>query len=110
MDSDGFVGLFWMCVFAVFAWFAWVGDSKLRYEIQYNDVSFTDKPHDCEFMTAPLGRKNCKYEKEVSVTLFAIGVSGDPIISTDEGENWYKNKGGPTHGDRVFISWVKHYD
>ena len=89
MDSDGFVGLFWMCVFAVFAWFAWVGDSKLRYEMQYNDVSFTNKPHDCDFMTAPLGMKNCSYEKKVSETArFSISVDGEPIISHDKGESW----------------------
>jgi hypothetical protein len=25
-----------------------------------------NKPHDCDFMSAPLGRKNCHYEKDVS--------------------------------------------
>jgi hypothetical protein len=30
-----------------------------------SNVLITAQPHDCEFMTAPLGEKNCHYEKTI---------------------------------------------
>jgi hypothetical protein len=44
--------------------------SKLRYSIQYDvpydQVSKDNEPHDCGFMTAPIGEKNCHYEIEAT--------------------------------------------
>ena len=110
MAGDDSALVFWLCVLVVAAWFGWLDDSKLRYEMAYDDVIYEDKPHDCDFITAPLGRKNCRYEKKVLIVYYSIGVNGNPIISRDHGENWYVNKGGPTDGMSVYISWVRYSD
>ena len=110
MDSEEFGTLvIWLCAIGVFVWFVWLDDSKLRYEVQYDaEVTIENKPHDCKFLTAPMGRKNCSYEKEVSIILFGKGVrTGEPIISYDEGETWRLNKGGPTDGGAVRVYWVR---
>ena len=109
MDSDG---LIWLCVLGAIAWFAWLDDSKIRYKIQYDaEVTVDDKPRDCEFLTAPLGRKNCSYQKEVSIVRYSQDTQeGGPIISYDEGETWQWNPGGPTAGRQVHVYWVRTND
>ena len=101
--------ILWSIIGAI-VWFAWLDDSKLRYNFQYDEVSYDEKPRDCDFLTAPLGKKNCSYEKEVSIVQYSISVSGDPIISYDEGKTWHVNEGGPITGTGVWVSWAKHYD
>ncbi len=113
MDDGIGAFVFWAVVIGAIVWFGGLDDSKLRYEIQYDDAEVTvdDKPHDCEFLTAPMGRKNCSYQKEVSVALFSKDVAtGEPIISYDEGETWQWNRGGYTNGGRVHIYWVRTED
>jgi len=60
--------------FLLFCWGAWVllSDawySKARYSIQYrvdyNHVFVNDEPTDCNFMRAPLGTKDCHFERIV---------------------------------------------
>jgi hypothetical protein len=69
-----------------------VWHSKLRYSLQYNvnlsKVTIDDKPHDCEFLTAPLGEKHCDYETSVSTIRWATSTTGQPIASYDEGKTW----------------------
>jgi len=113
MSNGGFGILLWLCVIGAFVWFAWLDDSEFRYEFQYKDaeVTFDDKPHDCEFLTAPLGRKNCSYEKEVSIVQFSRDIkTGAAIISYDGGVTWNGNRGGPMNGKRVHVYWVKTAD
>jgi hypothetical protein len=43
--------------------------NKTRYSLANDDVTYehvivSAKPHDCDFMTAPMGEKNCHYKKE----------------------------------------------
>lgn len=107
--DDGFGAIFWLCILGAIVWFAWLDDSKLRYEIQYDDAEVTavEKPRDCDFLTAPLGRKNCSYKKEVSIARFSVSVKGEPIVSYNEGETWHPNPFGPKSGARVEIYWVR---
>ena len=109
MEGDGCGTVIWLGLIAAVVWFAWLDDSAIRYEIQFDaEVVVEDRPRDCDFMTAPLGRKNCSYRKEVSVVLYSIGANeGEPIISYDEGETWYVNPGGPTSGKRVRVYWIR---
>ena len=37
----------------------------LAYPVEYNDIYISDKPHDCAFLKAPLGDKECHYERDV---------------------------------------------
>ena len=112
MNAEGRGLLVFGCVIGALVWFLWLDDSKLRYEIQHQaEVTIDDKPHDCEFFTAPLGRKNCSYQKKISIVLYSRGAGdGSPIISYDEGETWRFNYGGPTEGARVNIHWVRTDD
>jgi len=112
MDDEIGTFVFWAVVIGAIVWFAWLDDSKLRYEIQYDaEIIVDDKPRDCEFLTAPMSRKNCSYQKEVSVALFSKDVAtGEPIISYDEGETWQWNGSGLTSGRRVHLYWVRTED
>ena len=56
------------------------------YEADSDDVHIEKKPHDCKFMTAPIGDKHCRYERVVSVEKG----SGIEIIDWDETGNLVK--------------------
>ncbi len=111
MDEDGCGTFIWLGIVVAVVWFAWLDDSKIRYELQYDaDVTKTAKPKDCDFLTAPLGKKNCSYEKLVVISHHSVSTKGEPIISYDEGENWYTNPFGPRKGVLVEISWLRTND
>lgn len=56
------VGIVWL-------WWEMASDEK-KYSIYYgvprDRVVVEKEPHDCEFLTAPLGNKHCHYDKHVS--------------------------------------------
>ncbi len=57
MDGDGWLSLIFWCSLGALVWFTWLGDSKFRYEWEYDaEVIIDDKPHDCEFLSSPLAR------------------------------------------------------
>ena len=93
MDDSGWWAPY-VVVGALLLWFLWLDDSQVRYALQYDvsEVSVEDKPHDCDFMTAPLGRKNCSYEKKVELVKFSVNKNGQPIVSYDKGATWYLNE------------------
>lgn len=63
--------------------------AKWRYALAYNvpsqKVQYEPRPHDCEFLAAPLGDKFCHYEVVVTTVEWATSTTGNPIISYDEG-------------------------
>ena len=110
-NDDFYYAIYLILLFGGVFWFSWFGDSKLRYELFYSEAIVDDMPHDCEFLTAPLGYKNCSYDKVVSVTTYSADVqNGSPIISYNEGESWDWNPGGPTSGNTAYIRWNKTND
>jgi len=75
----------------ILLWLGW--NSKLRYAIQYgadfDRITISDAPHDCDWDRAPLGNKGCHYKKDVVV--IKVGTdpkTGKPIVSYDEGKTW----------------------
>jgi hypothetical protein len=56
--------------------------------VSSDKVTVADKPHDCNFLAAPLGAKYCEYERSVLVVRWATSTSGTPIISYDDGKTW----------------------
>ena len=70
-DADGWAFLFFLG--GIVLWAVWDTEwfGKLWYatanKVKYEDVLITLKPHDCEFGTAPMGRKNCHYKAQVIV-------------------------------------------
>ena len=65
---------------------------KWRYALQYDvpsdKVMVDKKPHDCDFLAAPLGTKYCEYERSVLGVRWATSTGGTSIISYDDGKTW----------------------
>jgi hypothetical protein len=58
-----------------------------RYQVPEYQVWAEPKPHDCDFFSAPLGSKHCRYEKVVDVNR----ACGDPgCRATAVFESWHK--------------------
>ena len=58
----------------IFVWARWNDDGligRMRYAWTYrllpNNVKFAPKPHDCDWLSTPLGAKHCTYEPRVAV-------------------------------------------
>ena len=111
------IGL-WLTIAAVAAaiWFGlWGRHMPVRYAMQYSadlaNVTVEDKPHDCEFLTAPLGSKNCDYEKSVAVERYNQDTeTGRPIVAYGNSKKWEWNDGGPLSGASVYVRWTKVED
>jgi hypothetical protein len=90
----------------IFVWLALAGfadmwNSKLRYSwwynVGYDQVTMNNKPTDCNFFHAPLGGKDCHYDRQVSIVKVDSNVWGRQSISCDNGNTWTqttKNKDG----------------
>ena len=57
----------WWAVLLFFLALASVRHSQLRYQIEYpnHTVTMLDRPRDCDFWKAPVGDKECRYDREV---------------------------------------------
>lgn len=132
MDEDGCAGWIFLLIIGGIVWFAWLDDSKIRYEFEYSgaELEIVDKPHDCDFLTAPMGMKNCSYQKKVNIHFYSkfppssgdmFGpindpwdsenlIPGAPIVSFNNGKTWLFNRGGPMRGKLVMISWSRTND
>jgi hypothetical protein len=110
MRDDSGIGaaLFFLGAIAVGIYVYWVGFNQAWYAWQYNvpssKVLIPTKPKDCDFISAPLGAKNCHYEPKIWVwNSDAVLIDGDgitkvkfstdtktdkPIMSTDDGKTW----------------------
>jgi hypothetical protein len=102
---------------AVVAWLIFFGGwhSKLRYSLEYgvhyDQVRTGQKPHDCDWETAPLGKKNCHYEAEVMTLIrTSVGREGQPIVSYDDGKTWVLNNMSPPAEPSVMMFWNKVQD
>jgi hypothetical protein len=123
--------LLFVAVIGAFLWFilpdSWT--DKIRYSAEYSvemsQVERHDPPTDCDFMTAPLGRKNCHYKKTVAAyNAQNLQVAGDdapryssdtnthrPIVSYDNGKTWdwvpEETKTVNLKVTKVIVDWVK---
>lgn len=95
----------------VIVWWLWESwDNRLSYSVHYNvpmaSVEVAPRPHDCEWGSAPLGDKHCKYKELVSAV--RVKKSGDgkwSYVSYDEGKTWVNNE---SHiQPSVWVSWTK---
>ena len=107
--------------FLLIGWFALAGfgdmwNSKLRYSWSYNvgydQVTIEKKPTNCNFFHAPLGEKDCHYDRRVS-TIKVKTENSDPArypvnyLSFDEGKTWTVDDASPPTKPRVIVSWEK---
>jgi hypothetical protein len=110
-DSGSWTGfwsyMFWAFVayWAIYA--AWHSNFaySVRYSVSYDQVTQQKKPHNCEFLSAPIGDKNCHYDPEVQSVRTATSDLGTPIMSYDDGKTWVPNEWNVKPG--VSVSWVK---
>jgi hypothetical protein len=66
---------------------------KWRYSLEKDlnnaELSIQQRPHDCEFLTAPMGSKNCYYKMNVATTRVRLNATtGKQELSYDEGRTW----------------------
>ena len=106
----GGILLVWVVWWAIPA--AW--HSKVRYMIQYSvdysEVHEDVRPHDCDFLKAPLGDKNCHYERTVStIRTGRDQASGRSTVSFDDGKTWSWNDNDAWKRG-VMIGWNKVED
>jgi len=69
------------------------------------------KPHDCDWLAAPLGAKNCDYYPQVQVQRTSTDrSSGRPVVTFDGGKTWDYNDGpNPVKaGTQVHVGWQKN--
>ncbi len=77
---------------AVLGFFVWVFlPVKTKYSLEYgvdsSNVIVEDKPHKCDWETAPLGAKNCHYEKDVTVTKDSAGKNTNVYVTWNRKED-----------------------
>jgi hypothetical protein len=88
---------------------AWAYEWQAFYDTELKDatISIERLPHDCDFFTAPLGSKNCHFEKNL-VTVRIRGNGSQRLVSVDEGKTW--TAASSSNGAAVYISWTKVLD
>jgi hypothetical protein len=117
-DASGWV-LVVVILFALSYWIPEIWYSKIRYSWSYgvstDQVTIEKKPTDCDFLRAPLGSKDCHYDRQVS----AIEVKTDnsdpakyPVnyVSFDDGKTWVVDDAVPPTRPQVLVSWNKIED
>ena len=69
--STGFKWLFGIAILAVVVWWFLPDDWRIKYAAEYqldlDQITIERKPHDCEWDSAPLGNKHCRYDEFVTV-------------------------------------------
>jgi hypothetical protein len=108
----GAIGILIVTVF-----FDWLFDAQWFYKafyvmydsVSWNHVDIWKKPHDCEFSKAPLGDKNCHFERVTHKVEWATNASGQPIRSFDSGKTWEVHTPGKC-GFEVTLDCPNVYD
>jgi hypothetical protein len=74
---------------------SWAGDiwnSKFllsaRYDVPTRQITIADAPHDCDFLRAPVGVKECWYARQVTVIKTGTNAAGEHFVSYDDGKTW----------------------
>ncbi len=102
-------------IVGVYSAFFWMVDEarygRLRYAIQYgvgySHVKESNKPHNCDWLTAPIGNKNCHYDPQVVIIRTGKNTSGERIWSWDDGKTWWPDDQRPPAEAGVIVTWQK---
>lgn len=71
------------------------------------DVIASKRPHDCEFLTAPVGSKHCHYERVIE--RFRVRRNGSAYVkSYDDGKTWLPAE--PADKGFVALGWIRVND
>lgn len=101
--------VFWVVVFwLVIPFFSSMWHSKFRYSVQYDvpneQITIDKEPKDCNFLHAPIGGKDCHYERQVAASKVKGNQWGGQDVSYNDGKTWTryaKNDNG---------NWIVSYD
>ena len=102
--------------YLAFLGFADMWHSDTRYSMQYDvnptDIHRSKRPSECDFLTAPLGFKGCRYDRNVEfhVVLTRENPFGYSVVSYGNGKTWQPNDKNAKPERYVTISWVKIED
>jgi hypothetical protein len=109
----GFVIVGWL---VIFVWLPDMWNSRLRYSwwynVGYDQVTIQKKPTDCNFFHAPMGSKDCHYDRMVS-TIQVKTENSDPArypvnyVSFDGGKTWIVDDATPPTKPQVIVSWER---
>jgi hypothetical protein len=105
--------LIWIGAYAVtwlFPTSEWAYKWRYAFEDHLSDalVRVDPKPHDCEFMSAPIGSKHCYYEAMVITVRITTTSSGQRLVSYDEGNTW--ESAAPSTRPAIFVAWQRIND
>lgn len=110
---------------AFWIWIAWlvysffqgsIWESKSRFAMYYDvpsdHVTVLKEPHDCDFLKAPIGSKECHFDKNVEVTKVGKdNKTGRPVVSHDNGTTWEWDDSTDTRSvPGVWVSYTKVED
>jgi hypothetical protein len=67
----------------------WAYKRNYLYDKELSDANITVErmPHNCDFLSAPLGHKNCHFDKNV-LTVRIRTEGSQRLMSVDEGKTW----------------------
>jgi len=74
--------------------------------VDSDKVMIEKRPHDCDFLAAPIGEKYCHYERVVSFVRWKID-RGRPLVSYDDGQTWAEFTPDANAGVVPAISTIK---
>ena len=109
---------------AIVGWLALAGisdiwNSKIRYSwwynVGYDQVVIQKKTTDCNFFHAPMGDKDCHYDRQV-YTIQVKTENSDPArypvnyVSFDGGKTWTVDDATPPTKPQVVVSWERTED
>jgi hypothetical protein len=83
-----------------------------KYGVKPEQVTIQKQPHDCEYETAPLGKKNCHYEQVVTTVLVTADIYGKAIVSYDDGKTktWHFIDPANPVTPSVVVTWNRIED
>ena len=119
--SFGYGLLFWLALGLLYAAGGYAAEwmfpeselaTKWRYSLD-TDLEdavyvFHKHPHDCEFLSAPIGSKHCHYDKEVTFIRVRNSQSGGRAVSYDDCKTWSPAEAGVR--TTALVSWSKVHE
>jgi hypothetical protein len=118
LDWEAIGTWFWGLVFiAVGVYVFWLGPDVLWYAVEYkvspDKVYIAPKPTDCDFLHAPMGLKDCHYERIVAAQLHEGSGNADIRFRRADEKDWHVLPGETDRNaqyDSVYVSWIKKSD
>lgn len=103
----GLVGLVILAIVCLMIWSPgglYKAVLSYKYSVKPGNIRIDAKPHDCDFMLAPMGDKGCHYDPVVEV--YSIGV----LVGGTNVPKYYQDRFRGIPVTSITVSWVKVTD